>query len=419
MDDIVYSLQCPPHWVKTPPLGLEFIRKYCAKKGINVRIIDLNVIIYKLLKTSLKEWLTLNKDFEQSLYDTVKEKYPDIIKNILLKLENAACVGFYLSSRNKHFTYRLAGEINSVYPNKKIALGGPEVLFKKLRNEPFDERFFWVIGEGEKALDIILNSKNSLIIDHNEIDNLDEIPFLDFNGFNLKLYSNVFPLYSSRGCVRKCTFCTERFISSRFRQHSPYYVIEQIKIIMNKHKINYFTFQDSILDANLHWLQDFLTLLLKENINIHWEAQIAVRKDFPLSLAELLRKSGCFNLFVGLESASNKVLSAMNKGFTKEDARLFFEILRKAGLQYEISIIAGYPREEESDFKETIDFIAENKAVIPKIAQVNPYINYFSSSYTASKQATERVQRLISLLRKENIPYTKSFINNLLYKNDS
>ena len=109
----------------------------------------------------------------------------------------------------------------------------------------------------------------------------------------------------------------------------------------------------------------------------------------------------------------------MNKGFTKEDARLFFEILRKAGLQYEISIIAGYPREEESDFKETIDFIAENKAVIPKIAQVNPYINYFSSSYTASKQATERVQRLISLLRKENIPYTKSFINNLLYKNDS
>ncbi|OPX29111.1 MAG: hypothetical protein B1H08_04610 [Candidatus Omnitrophica bacterium 4484_171] len=62
MDDIVYSLQCPPHWVKTPPLGLEFIRKYCAKKGINVRIVDLNVIIYKLLKISLKEWLTLNKD---------------------------------------------------------------------------------------------------------------------------------------------------------------------------------------------------------------------------------------------------------------------------------------------------------------------------------------------------------------------
>ena len=417
MDDIVYSLQCPPHWVKTPPLGLEFIRKYCAKKGINVRIVDLNVIIYKLLKISLKEWLTLNKDFEQSLYDTVKEKYPGIIKNILRKLENAACAGFYLSSRNKYFTYRLAEEINSMYPNKKIALGGPEVLFKKLRNEPFDERFSWVIGEGEKALETILNSKNSLIIDHDEVGNLDEIPLLDFNDFDLKLYSNVFPLYSSRGCIRKCAFCTEKFISSRFRQHSPYYTIEQIKVIINKYKINYFTFQDSIFDANLIWLEKFLTLILKEKLNIHWEAQMAVRKDFPLSLAELLKKSGCFNLFVGLESASDKVLSAMNKGFTKEDACLFFEILKKAGLQYEISIIAGYPKEEENDFKETIDFITKNKTVIPKIAQVNPYIDYFSYPYTPSAQATERVKRLISLLRKEGIPYTKSFINNLIYKN--
>jgi len=144
---------------------------------------------------------------------------------------------------------------------------------------------------------------------------------------------------------------------------------------------------------------------------------MAVRKDFPLSLAELLKKSGCFNLFVGLESASDKVLSAMNKGFTKEDACLFFEILKKAGLQYEISIIAGYPKEEENDFKETIDFITKNKTVIPKIAQVNPYIDYFSYPYTPSAQATERVKRLISLLRKEGIPYTKSFINNLIYKN--
>jgi len=417
MDDIVYSLQCPPHWVKTPPLGLEFIRKYCALKGINVKIIDLNIIFYKLLKISMKNWLTLDKDFEQSLYDTVKEKYPDTIENILRKLKDATCVGFYLSSRNKYFTYRLIEEIKYMYPDKKIALGGPEVLFKKLRKEPFDKRFFWVIGEGEKALAAIINSKNNLIIDHNEIDNLDEIPFLDFDEANINMYSNVFPLYSSRGCIRKCSFCTEKFISSKFRQHSPYYVIEQIKIIMNKHKINYFTFQDSIFDANLTWLEKFLTLILKEKLNIHWEAQIAIRKDLPLPLAELLRKSGCFNLFVGLESASDKVLSAMNKGFTKEYAHNFFKMLKKAGLQYEISIIAGYPQEENSDFEETIQFIVDNKDIIPKIAQVNPYMDYFSSSYTPSKEAITRVNRLISVLREENIPYTKSFINNLLYKN--
>ena len=417
MNDIVYLLQCPPHWVKTPPLGLEFIRKYCSLKGIDVKVIDLNAIIYRILKMPLKEWLSLNKYFEQSLYDTVKEKYPHIIKNTLEKLKNADCVGFYLSSRNEHFTYKLIEELKDAYPSKKIALGGPQVLFKKLRGEPFDKRFSWVVGEGEKASTAILNSKDNVVIDHNEIANLDEIPFIDFSGININMYSKVFPLYSSRGCIRKCSFCTEKLISSKFRQHSPHYIVEQIKIILNKYKINYFTFQDSIFDANLAWLDKFLTLVLKEGLDIHWEAQIAVRGDFPLVLARLLRKSGCFNLFVGLESASNKVLSAMNKGFTKETAFNFFKILKEAGLQYEISIIAGYPDEENKDFKETIEFITRNKAIIPKIAQINPYIDYFSSSYIPSKQAIERVNRLIAVLKKENIPYTKSFINNLIYKN--
>ena len=417
MKPLVYCIICPPHWTKTPPLGLEFIRKYNENKGITVKILDLNIIFYHLLRMNKKKWLSLNKEFEEDLFNLVKKRYPQVIKNILKKLKDASLIGFSLFRRNKNFTYKFIEEIRRIYPHKKIVIGGPEVLFMKLRGEQLRKDINWVIGEGERSIEKILNCKHNLVVAYEEIENLDEIPFLDFEGFNINYYSQYLPLYTSRGCIKKCFFCTERRLSSRFRQHSSFYVVKQIEFLMKKFRTNYFIFQDSLINANLQWLEQFLTLLVKKGLKIFWEAQMIVRKDFDYSLAKLCKKAGCFNLFIGLESASNKVLSAMNKGFTKEEALNFFSTLKKAELHYEISLIVGYPAEKEKDFQETIQFITHNKRIIPKIAQVNPYIDYLNLEYTPSPQAIKRIDYLLSLLQKEKIPYTKSFINNLFYKN--
>jgi radical SAM superfamily enzyme YgiQ (UPF0313 family) len=417
MKSLVYCIICPPHWIKTPPIGLEFIRKYNQTKNITVKVLDLNILFYRLLGIDKKRWLSLNKNFEDNLFSMIKEKYPLVIKNILKKLKNADIVGFSLFERNKNFTYKFIEEIKCTYPQKKIVVGGPEVLFMKIRGQSLRKSISWVIGEGERALEKILGSKEDIVITNSELENLDEIPFLDFENFNMGLYSQILPLYSSRGCIKSCNFCTERLLSPKFRQHSPFYMIDQIKLLVNKFKTNYFTFQDSLINANPNWLYQFLNLISEKGLKINWEAQIIVREDFDYNLAKLFKKSGCFNLFVGLESASDRVLESMNKKFTKDQAINFFNILKKAGIHYEISLIIGYPTETENDFKETVRFIIKNKAIIPKIAQINPYIDYFSSNYVPSQKVIERVNYLISILERERIPYTRGFINNLWYQN--
>jgi len=414
MEELVYLINCPPCWIKTPPLGIEYIKQYLIKEGIDVRVIDLNIIIYKLLGLAKDKWLSLDRDYEEKLLSIVKSRYPNVIQKLIKNIEKSNLIGFSLYERNKKFALNLAQILQKKYPKKKIVFGGPQTLFMRIHKENFLKPFKWVIGEGEKALVNIIKGNKKDIIEHEELKDLDELPFMDFKGFDLKLYSQFLPLVSSRGCIKMCRFCTENLLYKSFRQHSFPYMLEQIELLVKKHNMNNFTFQDSLINANLDWLENFCSSLIKKNIKINWEAQAIIRNDFSQTLADLLKKSGCFNLFVGLESGSDKILRLMNKGFTKDDALKFFNTLKKSGLHFEVSLIFGYPHEEEEDFAETVIFIVKNKKIITKIAQVNPFVDYFLKNQRNRKEILNRVNKFINIVKKEKIPYTKGFINNLI-----
>jgi tRNA A37 methylthiotransferase MiaB len=92
--------------------------------------------------------------------------------------------------------------------------------------------------------------------------------------------------------------------------------------------------------------------------------------------------------------------------------------LKKAGLHFEISLIFGHPCESNKNFQETLAFIRQNKANIPKIAQANPFVDYletFAGERFPSQAAKERISLFLHIIEEEKIPYTKSFINNLSY----
>jgi len=137
-------------------------------------------------------------------------------------------------------------------------------------------------------------------------------------------------------------------------------------------------------------------------------------------LVSKMKRAGCFNLFIGLESASAAVLKRMNKGFTLTEARSFFQLLSAEGLHFEISLITNYPGETENEFQETLQFIRDNKSSIPKIAQVNPWVPYVGTTAAQRThmvdfaQGIRKLERMRAFFEHENIPYTKSYIGNLL-----
>ncbi len=451
MRKIIYLIQCPPNWVKTPPLGLAHLKSYLekdnvklnthfnkgngitqhslplseirhtpsARSSISVTIIDLNIIAYKLLSAGQRMWLSLDKTFEENLFSIVSSRYPYIINNTIKKVKDASIVGFSLSKRNKTFSMKLSRMIREKYPRIPMVFGGPQTLSMSIHKENMPEEFKWVIGEGEIPLYKIARGDKANTYQFDEIEDLDSIPFLDYLSLNINLYSRALPVLSSRGCPHQCNFCSERLLYKKLRQHSPEYTVELISFLKNKYQRDTFIFCDSLINSRRKWLDDFCALLIKNNLNIKWEAQMRVDKNFTLSEAELLKRSGCYNLFIGFENASDKVLKAMDKGFSSAEALKFFNTLNKAGLHFEISLIFGYPRESEEDFRENIQFIVRNKKVITKIAQVNPFVDYlgtFSDRDFPTEEAKARIKRFIKVLKDNKIRYTKSFINNLPYR---
>jgi radical SAM superfamily enzyme YgiQ (UPF0313 family) len=314
------------------------------------------------------------------------------------------------------FSFSLAQKLKEKFPSKKIIFGGPQTAFLDWQNT-LDGCYSWVVGEGEIPLSKILGQDKNTLYRFEEIENLDTLPFLDFKPLGPTLYSAVIPLFSSRGCNYNCNFCSEKKLYKKFRHHSARYMLEQIKHLKNKYKINNFVFCDSMINYSNAWLTELCSLVIKNKLNINWEAQMRIDKKFSVELGKLMKESGCYNLFIGLESASDNILGDMNKGFNRGNAAEFFKKLNKAGLQFEISLIFGYPGEEEKDFKETIDFIIKNKKLIPKIAQANPFVDYLGNlgNTYPSEEAKLRILKFLRILELEKIPYTKSFINNLIY----
>ncbi len=417
MKETVHIIQPPPVWLK-PPLSLAFLQSYLKKEKIKSKIIDLNQIIFKALSLNQKRWLTLNKKWEKSLFAIVEKQYPHILKNICREVEKSNFIGFSIFERNLDFSFSLAKKIKRLYPKKKIIFGGPSTFLLE-KNEALNQEEYWVIGEGEKALAEILNGSSQKIHRFTQIKDLDSLPFYNFDSLYLPGNLKQLPLFSSRGCKFNCNFCGERFLYEKFRCHSPEYILGLISYLKEKYNTNNFIFSDSFLNHSHRWLEKFCRLLIKNKMDIKWEAQFRASKNLPLSLAKLIKKSGCYNIFIGLESGSDKVLKLMNKKLTASDALAFFRILNKAGIHFEISLILGYPGEGKKDFADTVNFILKNKKVIPKIAQVNPFIDYmknFRQNERSKETALKRVSSLIEVIQGEKIPYTKAFINNLSYQ---
>ena len=72
----------------------------------------------------------------------------------------------------------------------------------------------------------------------------------------------------------------------------------------------------------------------------------------------------------------------------------------------------------EDDFDETCRFLKDNKGIISKVAQINPYIKLSpceAEEPTISQEAIQRrIATLVDILDSEKIPYTRAFINNLV-----
>ena len=325
----------PLFWPNMPPLGLAMLKGHLVQQGIKSKCFDLNNFFYNKGSFDLqKEWRkSCNLSLEDKIWDMINGDYFSELNTLVNEIIQYDIVGLSVYKSNNKVVREFIRMIKERNAKIKIVLGGPEIarkyfdLGEKILDEFGPEVDLLVAGEGERALLSFVTDKfkGQKIVLNDEFNDLSVCSVPDYSDLVLEKYPrhNTVSLLASRGCVKKCTFCAERLLYKKFRVYPVEKIMDQLKEHTER-GIKQFVFNDSLINGDLSALEKLCDGIISDFAQIRWEAQIAIRRDMPEVLFRKIKESGCYHLFVGLESGSDTVLARMNKGFTVTDAVEFF-----------------------------------------------------------------------------------------------
>jgi anaerobic magnesium-protoporphyrin IX monomethyl ester cyclase len=166
-------------------------------------------------------------------------------------------------------------------------------------------------------------------------------------------------MLGSRGCPFNCKFCDFKFNplgeKRKWSVRTPESVISEIKTI----EAGVVGFADDIFTADMDWVERVCDLILKEGIRkkyvINARLEVAKRPE----VLRKMYKAGFMVFLLGIESAHDKTLASMNKGFTTAAVREYFEVLRHFNFVYHCYFIIGNIGETREEMLDAIEFAHE------------------------------------------------------------
>lgn len=340
-------------WI--PPFGLAYIATHAKQQGHNV-------IIYSPLNgTTLEE--------------------------MLLAAGNTDVVGITTTASTYHTALKIARAAKARNPKVLVVFGGPQVAALSeeamlnrgpLSSDPCIDIACY--GDGVTSFTSILENKplqtisnlvyienGSLIKTEQARENIANWPCLDYSFFDMErvttLYGEKFNgitpfkkglgVMSGFGCAAKhqCGFCARTDRTLRFRPTEKFW--QEVSVASKACSVEYFfDLADSILDNPEHLKE----LIATKPRDINAKFRVFARADqlaTPANL-DLLEQLGVYEVFVGFESGSEKILKEMHKDTTPEQNLAAAKNLGERGIFIVGCFVLGAPGETIQTLKESM-----------------------------------------------------------------
>ncbi|MEK9209305.1 MAG: radical SAM protein, partial [Patescibacteria group bacterium] len=293
------------HSEKILPLGILSVGSALRKKGYEVKLINIS-----------------EKDIDRTVEEIIKNK-PDYIGiSVMTGIQTRHSAEFSKKLKEKSNIPVVWGGIHPSFLPRQcleefyidfVVIGeGEETIIEFTRNFLADKNFSSILGLGYKENGrVVLNPQRPLIADLDEW-RLD-FSLLDLEKFIFPLdrYKRAIAYKTSRGCPFRCAFCYNyEFNKARWRVWSEEVVLEDINFLKEKYKIDAVKFYDDNFFVDR---KRAVSLLKKINLPSHLE----IRIDFiDEALAKELKGLNIFDMLIGIESGSDRLLQLIDKRFT-------------------------------------------------------------------------------------------------------
>jgi anaerobic magnesium-protoporphyrin IX monomethyl ester cyclase len=165
-------------------------------------------------------------------------------------------------------------------------------------------------------------------------------------------------MVTTRGCPFHCNWCAKPIWGQRYAMRSPANVAEEMALVKRRLAPDHVWFADDIFGLQPKWVAELAEEVEARDAKIPFMIQSRVDLMTPKAVAGLAR-AGCVEVWLGIESGSQKILDAMDKGTRREQIPGARERLKQAGIRACYFLQLGYPGETFGDIEETLRLVRE------------------------------------------------------------
>lgn len=332
-----------------PPLGLGYIASYLRKYHGTTEI---NII---------------SRSYEHDIDELVKKYRPEV-------------VGISSTTQNYNTACSIANKIKEINKEILIVIGGAHITVQPQNLDVAMD--VGVLGEGEETFsEIITAYENNTLVD-STLSNIPGIVFwrekqifitkkrdlirpldlIPFPARDLYDHTKWDTIITSRGCPHKCIFCAASIFWKSVRFHSPQYVVNEIKELIQKYNVNNISILDDLFIADRKRIKEISRLIQEEGI--HKKVSFFCQCHSNLineEIIQALKSMNVTNIGIGMESGSETVLNQVKKGSVTVQQHInAIKLIKKYDINISGYFVIGAPDESKEEMLKTYEFIKNN-----------------------------------------------------------
>lgn len=378
------------------PIGLISLSSYLKKHvAVEIKLIDFNIALSKMESFEYSSFLELFRDvFRQ-------KEWLDYSPNI---------IGISALFTTAYYNMLdIAKVARDIFPASLIIAGGgvPTNMYNEIFRDTacFDALCY---GEGEKPLlELVraINKKaflknhlswitkekveNKQSFQHDFIENLDEIPFYDYDILSVSEYGlsptistyasfndkNIFHIATSRGCPHRCCFCSSHTVHGRkMRYHSVSRVKEDLRRLREQYGAEKIGFQDDHFLADKERAFKIIDIAKELKMIIFFQSGLALYA-LDKKMLEAIKSAGLNQLVLAIESGSDRVLrEIMHKPINLSIVKRVIADCRQLEIDTDANILIGLAGETKQDIEDTRAFLKTIDATWFRIYIATPLV---------------------------------------------
>ncbi|HKS95085.1 MAG TPA: radical SAM protein [Terriglobia bacterium] len=166
-------------------------------------------------------------------------------------------------------------------------------------------------------------------------------------------------LITARGCPYHCRWCSHEVFGKTHRRRKPASVVDELAWLMDRYHPDMAWMADDVFTIHHGWLFQYAAEMKRRGLKLPFECiSRADRLNAPVldALAEL----GCFRVWIGSESGSQRVLDRMERGVTVDEVQIAVRLAKSRGIKAGMFLMWGYEGEEIADIEATVEHVKQS-----------------------------------------------------------